>query len=181
MPRSPQAQNNFAPLAVVVLDGRTQVHLKQEMEQALLALTLPMESLGRSWYGVWHTRTRRTGSAIPTFVAAISTATQGRMIPSPGGVLIINADNDTVIGAVGISGDIGDNDEICAITGIEAAGLSALAGAAKGQSMKRPTVWWSCLEVRLSRACGETQRTLEDIAFNPAYQLKCRRWAVFSG
>ena len=37
-----------------------------------------------------------------------------------GGVLIRNADNH-VIGAVGISGDTSDNDEVCAIAGIEAA------------------------------------------------------------
>lgn len=67
----------------------------------------------------------------PTFVAAISSATQGRMIPSPGGVLIVDADNG-VVGAVGISGDIGDNDEMCAIAGIEAVGLSALPGATEG-------------------------------------------------
>jgi uncharacterized protein GlcG (DUF336 family) len=67
----------------------------------------------------------------PAFVTAVSMATQGRMIPSPGGVLIINADND-VVGAVGISGDVGDNDEICALAGIKAAGLSALPGASIG-------------------------------------------------
>jgi len=33
-----------------------------------------------------------------------------------------------VMGAVGISGDTGDNDEICAIAGIEAAGLIADGG-----------------------------------------------------
>lgn len=49
----------------------------------------------------------------------------GRMVPSPGGVLIVNGEN-TVIGAVGISGDIGDNDELCAIAGVEAAGLRAV-------------------------------------------------------
>ena len=63
----------------------------------------------------------------PTFVAALSTASQGRMIPSPGGVLIANADGE-VIGAVGISGDVGDNDEACAVAGIEAVGLSAIPG-----------------------------------------------------
>ena len=33
-----------------------------------------------------------------------------------------------IVGAVGISGDIGDNDEACAITAIEAAGLTAVPG-----------------------------------------------------
>jgi uncharacterized protein GlcG (DUF336 family) len=55
----------------------------------------------------------------PTFVAAIASATQGRMVPSPGGVLIVGA-GDEVVGAVGISGDTGDNDEVCALAGIAA-------------------------------------------------------------
>ena len=63
----------------------------------------------------------------PTFVTALSVASQGRMIPSPGGVLITGIDGD-VVGAVGISGDTGDNDEICAFAGIKAAGLSAVPG-----------------------------------------------------
>lgn len=47
--------------------------------------------------------------------------------PSPGGVLIESPDHE-VVGAVGISGDTGDNDEICALAGIEAVGLSAIPG-----------------------------------------------------
>jgi uncharacterized protein GlcG (DUF336 family) len=49
------------------------------------------------------------------------------MVPSPGGVLVVSPDGE-VMGGVGISGDTGDNDEICAIAGIEAAGLSAIPG-----------------------------------------------------
>lgn len=49
------------------------------------------------------------------------------MIPAPGGLLIAGVDGD-VVGAVGISGDIGDNDEVCAIAGIKAVGLSAIPG-----------------------------------------------------
>jgi uncharacterized protein GlcG (DUF336 family) len=53
------------------------------------------------------------------------------MIPSPGGVLIAGADGE-VVGAIGISGDTGDNDEVCAMAGIAAAGLSAIPGRAGG-------------------------------------------------
>ena len=67
----------------------------------------------------------------PTFVAALAAASQGRMIPSPGGVLIASADGE-VVGAVGISGDTGDIDEVCAMAGIAAAGLSAIPGSAGG-------------------------------------------------
>ena len=60
------------------------------------------------------------------FVDAVNTLAQGRMVPGPGGVLIM--DSGALLGAVGVSGDTSDNDESCAIAGIEAAGLKANAG-----------------------------------------------------
>ena len=51
-------------------------------------------------------------------------------VPNPGGVLIRDAGNQ-IIGAVGISGDTADNDEIVAVAGIEAAGLKADPGGTK--------------------------------------------------
>ena len=50
-------------------------------------------------------------------------ASDGRMVPVPGGVLI--KDGDEIIGAVGVSGDTSDNDEAAAVAGIEAANLFA--------------------------------------------------------
>ena len=50
------------------------------------------------------------------------------LVPVPGGVLIWDRDG-ALLGAVGISGDTSDNDEICAVAGIEAAGLIAETGA----------------------------------------------------
>jgi uncharacterized protein GlcG (DUF336 family) len=60
------------------------------------------------------------------FVSAVNTLAQGRLVPVPGGVLIQK--DGVLLGAVGVSGDTSDNDEICAIAGIEAAGLKANAG-----------------------------------------------------
>ena len=45
----------------------------------------------------------------------------------PGGVLIRSSDGE-LLGAVGITGDISDNDEKCAVAGIEAIGLVADVG-----------------------------------------------------
>ena len=63
----------------------------------------------------------------PYFVGALGTIIPDGLVPVPGGVLIRDA-NGTIIGAVGITGDSSDNDEACAIAGIEAAGLKADAG-----------------------------------------------------
>ena len=60
------------------------------------------------------------------FISSVNTLAQGRMVPVPGGVLI--QQGAVLLGAVGVSGDTSDNDEICAIAGIEAAGLKPNAG-----------------------------------------------------
>lgn len=58
----------------------------------------------------------------PTFIAALSAAWEGKLIPAAGGVLIRDADG-TLLGAVGVSGDLSDKDEEAANAGIHAAGL----------------------------------------------------------
>jgi uncharacterized protein GlcG (DUF336 family) len=57
----------------------------------------------------------------PQFIAAVTHAVGGLLVPVPGGVLI-NDRSGNLIGAVGVSGDTSDNDEIAALAGIEAAG-----------------------------------------------------------
>ena len=65
-------------------------------------------------------------NANPTFMAALTAVSGGRLVPVPSGVLIL--EQGEVIGAVGVSGDNSDNDEICALAGVEAAGLQAKTG-----------------------------------------------------
>jgi uncharacterized protein GlcG (DUF336 family) len=60
----------------------------------------------------------------PHFIAAATAAIGGALIPVPGGVLIRNQ-SGTVIGAVGISGDTSDNDEMAAMAAVQAVGLVA--------------------------------------------------------
>jgi uncharacterized protein GlcG (DUF336 family) len=120
---------HFAPLAVAVLDaGGHLMAFKREDGAGFARFDI---AYGKAWGALgMGFGTRELAERDATFVTAIAMATQGRMIPSPGGVLILVADND-VVGAVGISGDVGDNDEICALAGIRAAGFAALPGAQK--------------------------------------------------
>lgn len=60
----------------------------------------------------------------PAFQAALAAAADGRFIPVPGGVLILNSAGHA-IGAVGVSGDASDKDEFCAIEGVLSAGFDA--------------------------------------------------------
>lgn len=60
----------------------------------------------------------------PTFVASLTGLAPQGLIPAAGGVIVVDA-SGTPLGAVGITGDLSDNDEACALAGIAAAGLTA--------------------------------------------------------
>ena len=119
----------FAPLTVVVLDagGQTKV-LKREDNSSLLR---PEIAMGKAWgvlgMGFGGRELARRAEQMPMFFTALNAMSDGRMVPVAGGVLIKNREGQ-VIGSIGISGDTGDNDEICAVCGIEAAGLIADTG-----------------------------------------------------
>ena len=61
------------------------------------------------------------------FFSALMAMSNGRMVPVAGGVLIRNAKKE-IIGSIGISDDTSDNDEICTVAGVKAAGLIAEIG-----------------------------------------------------
>ncbi len=120
------------PQTVVVLDsGGHIVCAKREDHSGIIRFEVAVgKAYGALGMG-WGTRTMMERAAQnPNFLTAVVAASGGRMVPNPGGVLIRDAGN-AIIGAVGISGDTGDNDEIIAVAGIEAAGLKADPGGAK--------------------------------------------------
>ena len=65
-----------------------------------------------------------TGAGGAAFMAAVNGVHGGATVPVPGGVLVRDA-KGAVIGAVGVTGDLSDNDAEAAVAGIEAAGLKA--------------------------------------------------------
>ena len=120
------------PQTVVVLDtGGHVVCAKREDGSGIIRFEVAVgKAYGALGMG-WGSRTMMERAAQnPNFLTAIAAASGGRLVPNPGGVLIRDAGNH-ILGAIGISGDTGDNDEIIAIAGIEAAGLKADAGGAK--------------------------------------------------
>jgi len=117
---------------VVVLDGGGHlVCAKREDGSGILRFEIAVgKAYGALGMG-WGSRTMMERAAQnPNFLTAIAAASGGRLVPNPGGILIRDAEN-RVLGAVGISGDTGDNDEIIGVAGIEAAGLKADAGGTK--------------------------------------------------
>ena len=70
----------------------------------------------------------RRAQAVPQFFAALTSVLPKGIVPVPGGVLVRDAAG-LILGAVGVSGDTSDNDEVCALAGIAAAALVADSGA----------------------------------------------------
>lgn len=119
-------ENNLLPLTVVVLNAGGQiVAVKSEDGSGIMRFDV---ALGKAWgalgMGISSRLIRDRLSNRPTFQNALAAASDGRLVPVPGGVLVDTADGVT-IGAVGISGDTSEKDEFCAIAGIRAAGYSS--------------------------------------------------------
>lgn len=113
-----------APMAAAVLDaGGHLVVFKRQDGLAFLRCDIAQ---GKAWtalaMGTSSRGSRDRLAERPTFQTALSTLSQGRFIPVPGGVLILDASR-RVIGAAGMSGDASDKDEACCIEAIHAAGL----------------------------------------------------------
>jgi len=68
-------------------------------------------------------RFARAGNHVTVLFQTFSGLAEHQIIPSPGGVLI--ARDGVLVGSVGVSGDTGPNDELCAVAGVEASGLVA--------------------------------------------------------
>lgn len=117
-------KHGFMPLTVAVLDaGGCLVALKREDGSGILR---PDVAFGKAWaalgMGVPTRLLRDRLADRPAFQASLAAASDGRFVAVPGGVLLLNDDGAT-IGAVGISGDTSDKDELCAIVGAQAVGV----------------------------------------------------------
>lgn len=120
---------NAAPLTVVVLDSGG--HLLTVQRQDGASLLRPHVAMGKAWGAVALGKGSRLlaqdAQQRPAFFAALNGLGQSSVVPAPGGVLIRDQQGK-LLGAMGISGDTSDIDEQCAITAIEAVGLTADAG-----------------------------------------------------
>jgi uncharacterized protein GlcG (DUF336 family) len=112
------------PMAVAVLDARGV--LKAFAAEDGTALGRPAIAIGKAHgalsLGVGSRAIGRQAAERPHFIAAVTHAVGGSLIPVAGGVLIRGEDK-TIIGAVGVTGDTSDNDEAAGLAGLAAAGL----------------------------------------------------------
>jgi uncharacterized protein GlcG (DUF336 family) len=118
------AELGTLPLTVAVLDAGGHVKVMKRADgSGILRCEI---AYGKAWgalgMGLPSRALAARAAKMPAFFTAIAAASEGRIIPVPGGVLVRDAEG-RLLGAVGISGDTSDVDEVCAVAGIEAAGL----------------------------------------------------------
>lgn len=119
---------NLMPLSVVVLDpgGHVQAFQRQDGASNLRFEIAFGKAYGALSVGKGSRWLDAQAAGRPHFLEGLSGVSGGKIVPVPGGVLI-KSDDGTLLGAVGITGDTSDNDEACAIAGIEAVGLTPVA------------------------------------------------------
>src|SRR3979411_416782 len=122
-------EKKFKPLVITILDARgcVKVTAAQDGTSLMRAEIAHGKAYGALAMGMGSRALFQRAQEQAYFVSAVNTLAQGRLVPVPGGVLMHDA-SGALLGAVGVSGDTSDNDEICALAGIEAAGLKANAG-----------------------------------------------------
>lgn len=113
------------PLAVVVLDARGAPRALAAQDGASLkrAEIAIGKAHGALSLGLGSRAIQAAAIARPHFIAAVTHVAGGSLVPTAGGVLIRDRKGE-VVGAVGVSGDTSDNDEIAAMAGIAAAGFT---------------------------------------------------------
>lgn len=123
------ADLGLKPLAVAVLDagGHLRAFQRQDGASMMRYEIASGKAYGAIAVGAGSRWLNAQASERPHFLEGLSNVSGGKIIAVPGGVLI-RAKNGEIIGAVGVTGDTSDNDEICAIAGIEAAGFEADGG-----------------------------------------------------
>ena len=119
---------DLKPLTVAVLDagGHLKALAREDGTSTLRPDIAQGKATGAIALGIGSRAIFARAQEQPYFIQAMNGLTDGALVPVPGGVLI--KDGGQIIGAVGVTGDTSDNDEICAVAGIESAGLTAETG-----------------------------------------------------
>jgi uncharacterized protein GlcG (DUF336 family) len=127
-------ESNLKPLAVMVMDagGHPVAFARQDGATFFRHEIARAKAIGALGMGADTRVLAERASNNATFYQSVSVVVGGDIAFSPGGVLICD-DSGTVIGAIGISGDTGQMDEVCALAGIAAAGWKSLAEATAGK------------------------------------------------
>jgi uncharacterized protein GlcG (DUF336 family) len=124
-------RKNMMPLSVVVFDARGAI--KAVLTEDGTSLRRYEIAYGKGYgtliMGLGGRELEKRAQARPYFFTGLTSTAPGMAcVPVAGGVLIKDSAGK-LLGAVGVSGDNSDNDEIAAVAGINSVGLKADTGA----------------------------------------------------
>lgn len=107
------------PLCVAVLDaGGHLIALQREDGASNLRPQIAMGKASSALgLGVSSRVIGEMAAERPTFIASLAGLSDAAIVPAAGGIIVYKAGE--VIGAVGVTGDTSDNDETCALAGVE--------------------------------------------------------------
>lgn len=113
------------PLSVVVLDTGGHVVAFERSDGASPGrfAIAQGKAYGAVMLGMGGRAQMARAEAQAYFMNAVNGAFGGQVVPVPGGVLLRDRRGAT-LGAVGVTGDSSDNDEVAAMAGVNAAGLT---------------------------------------------------------
>ena len=120
-------KHKCSPLSAIVLDagGRVKAYLKQD-GCSMLRFEV---SYGKAYSSLALGRSSRMvlqkAREKPLFMQSLEKLADGPMFLEGGGQLIRDAETGEVVGAIGITGDVNEMDDICGIEGIHAAGYKS--------------------------------------------------------
>lgn len=120
------ASLKLKPLSAAVLDpGGHAIAFQRQDNASILRFGIASgKAAGALALGMSSRKVGELAASRPSFVAAMGPISPHGLIPAAGAVIVVDGAGQ-VLGAVGVTGDSSDNDEICALAGIEAAGLKA--------------------------------------------------------
>ena len=124
--RAYASSSALKPMTVVVLDaGGHVVAVEREDGSSTKRFEIAFgKAHGAVSLGMGSRSIMSRAEQQPYFIAAVTSAIGGALVPVPGGVLVRDG-SGALLGAVGVTGDTSDNDEAAAVAGIESAGLVA--------------------------------------------------------
>jgi uncharacterized protein GlcG (DUF336 family) len=113
------------PLSAAVLDsGGHLIAFQRQDGSSLMRFQIATgKASGALALGMSSRKIADLAAERPSFVAALNGMASTGIVPAAGGVIVVDGSGD-VVGAVGITGDLSDNDEACAIAGVVASGLA---------------------------------------------------------
>lgn len=116
------------PLATIVVDagGHDIAVQRQDGASILRPQIARAKASGALGLGMSSRKIGEIAAERPTFVATLGGIAPLGALPAAGGLIVVDTAGSP-LGAVGVTGDTSDNDELCAMAGIIAAGLSAQA------------------------------------------------------